>query len=386
MKKAVSLILSICIFLSFCCSGYGENIVENDPYMQEYAMLSEPSQQELIEEQVYNQLREALGEDYLIDVQAFYESREAIEEGLYNSKESEYFGFLLSEVDAEFKETPYVFCIDENGETVVKELVPYDDTWEKVLTNVAIGTGVILVCVTVSSLTVTAAPAVHLIFSYAAKEATRVGLKTAATAGIKTAVTTYLTTGDMEVSLKKAALDASEGFKWGTIGGAIEGSVAKTINLAGLKRATKMSMNDIADIQMHSNFTDTTIKKIHSMDEFKVYQDAHLVEYQIQGRTFLLPEDLDLNFVDPATGLTNGQLIANGYNPVDRMGMKYHLHHVGQKKNSPLALLTQEQHNSNDSILHVEDVSEVRPGGKKNFWKKDKDDALKLLARLLDLV
>ena len=384
MKKVLALTLALCVFMTFTFSGYGEALAD-DPYMLEYATLSEPTEQEQIEDAVYNQLYEALGNDYMINVQAFYESKEAIEEGLYNSKETEYFGYLLSEVDAQFEGTPYVFTMDGHGETIVQELVPYDDTWDKVLTNVAIGAGVILVCVTVSSLTVAAAPAVHMIFACAAKTAVQYGAIGAGMEGIKSAVSTFIETGDIEQSLKSAALGASEGFKWGAIGGAIKGGTAKAINLAGLKRATHMTMNEVAEIQKSGLFTDATIKQMHSMEEFKVYQDANLMEYEMNGRRFLLPKDFDCDFVDPATGMTNRQLIADGLNPVDHNGIKYQLHHVGQKTDSPLALLTQEQHQQNTSILHVQKVSEVRPNGNNNLWLNDKKEALKCLSFILDI-
>ena len=276
--------------------------------------------------------------------------------------------------------------MDEHGDTVVKEMVPYDKTWEKVLTNVAIGTGVILVCVTVSSLTVAAAPAVHMVFAYAAKTAVQYGAVGAGMGGIKSAISTFVETGDIEQSLKSAALGASEGYKWGAIGGAVKGATAKAINLAGLKRATHMSMNDIARIQETGLFSDATIKQMHSMEEFKVYQDANLKEYVINGRRILLPRDMDWDFVDPDTGLTNRELVANHYNPVDKNGVKYQLHHIGQKTDSPLALLTQEQHQSHYSDLHVDKPSEVRPNGNDNFWKKDKEAALDCITLILNLI
>ncbi len=388
MRKLVALILSICMFLSFSYPNNGSVFAEKDPDMLEYATLIAPTQEEQIEEDISAVLSEALGNDYLVDVQVFYESKEAIEEGIYNSKETEYFGFLLSEVDAYFEGTPYVFCIDDDGETAVKEFVPYDDTWDKVLTNVAIGTGVILVCVTVSSLTVTAAPAVHLVFAAAKDYAINFGIKGALTMGIRSAVLKYAESGDIKESLKSAALGASEGYKWGAIGGAITGATAKTVNLAGLRRATHMSMNDVAKIQMYSNFSDATIKNIHSMDEFNVYQKANLVEYEIGGKKLLLPADADWDFKDPATGLTNRELIANGHNPVDNNGISYEWHHVGQKTNSPLALLTKAQHHSdgNDLILHHKTQSSVVHVGTDSAWQSEKRTVLSLLSLLLNTI
>ena len=147
-----------------------------------------------------------------------------------------------------------------------------------------------------------------------------------------------------------------------------------------------MPANDIARIKMEGGFSDATIRFMRSTDEFKVYQDADLMEYEIEGRKLLIPKDLDWSFVDPATGLTNRQLVNEGYNPVDHNGIKYELHHVGQKKNSPLALLTRDQHQKNHSILHPEKVSTIRPNGDNSFWDKDKEEALKCLSHLLNLI
>lgn len=387
MKKVTAVLLAFCVFFTVSIAPNGMASSVEDPYMLEYAMLAEPTQQELIEQQVYDQLNNTLKGDYLIDVQAFYESKEAIEEGLYNSKESEYFGFLLSEVDAEFEETPYVFTVDENGESIVKEFVPYEDVWGKVLTNVAIGGGVILVCVTVSAVTAGGAtPALHLIFSCAADTAVKFSLKSAAVTVVASTVKNYITTGDIKESLKNAAVDGSEAFKWGAIGGAVTGAAAQSIHLAKLKRATDMPMNDIAEMLMAGKFSDITLKNIHSKQEFDIYQDANLVEYELDGRRFLIPADMNWDFIDPTTGMSNRQLIKNGYNPVDVNGVKYEWHHVGQKKNSPLALLTNEQHHANTAILHPQKVSEVRPNGDTTFWETDKKNALEVFSRLLEII
>ena len=122
------------------------------------------------------------------------------------------------------------------------------------------------------------------------------------------------------------------------------------------------------------------------MDEYAVYQNANLMEYEYGGRRFLIPEDLDWDFMDPATGMTNRQLVKAGYNPVDNQGIKYELHHVGQKTDSPLALLTREQHQVNTSVLHTDRVSQVRPNGNNTSWLADKKEALRLLSGLLDLI
>ena len=386
MKRFISLLLTFCLFTICIIDTSNTAFGEEDYDLLDYAELSEPSDLEQIENTMQHQLEDTLGDKYKVDVRAYFESKEAIEEGQYNSRESEYFGYLLSEVDAHFQGVPYVFTVGKSGDTVVTEFKPYDNTWEKILKNVAIGTGVIVVCVTLSHLTVAAAPAIHLIFACAAETAKSWALRGIGLGALENGIITYLQTGDLEAAFKNALYGASEGYKWGAIGGAITGGAAKTINLANLKHASGLTMNDVATIQESGLFSDATIKNIHSMDEFDIYRNANLTEYEIAGKHFLIPNDMDWDFVDPNTGLTNRQLVANGYNPVDKNGIKYDLHHVGQKTDSPLALLTKEQHLGNHGILHPNKVSEVRPNGDNSMWIKEKGADLALLTTLLDII
>ena len=105
---------------------------------------------------VYNGLITELDNDvyFVENVQAVYISKEYLEEVAYNSQENIYFGYTLSELDAYFQGARYVFTLGENGETIVTQFQEYDDTYDQILKNVAIGTGVILICVTVSVVSV----------------------------------------------------------------------------------------------------------------------------------------------------------------------------------------------------------------------------------------
>ena len=72
----------------------------------------------------------------------------------------------------------------------------YDDAYDRVIRNVAIGTGVILVCVTVSVVSAgVGAPAVSMIFAMAAKEGAVGGLLGAAKSGVPAFVATAVRTG-----------------------------------------------------------------------------------------------------------------------------------------------------------------------------------------------
>lgn len=98
------------------------------------------------------------------------------------------------------------------------------------LKNVAIGTGVILVCVTVSLVTGgLGAPAVSMIFAASAKTGTVMALSGGAMGGISAGIVTGVQTGDMEQALKAAALAGSEGYKWGAITGVISGGASEAM-------------------------------------------------------------------------------------------------------------------------------------------------------------
>ena len=76
-----------------------------------------------------------------------------MDEITFNSQSNIFFGYTLEELDKAFQDTRYVFTLEEDGQTAVQELTELkDETFENVLKDVAIGTGVILLCVTVSAL------------------------------------------------------------------------------------------------------------------------------------------------------------------------------------------------------------------------------------------
>lgn len=200
-----------------------------------FATLSDPSLLQYVEDNIYSDLVAQFdSEDYIVEsVNAVYISEEYLEEVAYNSKANVYFGYTLEELDAQFQGTRYIFSLGENGETVVEEFAGYDDTYGRVIKNVAIGTGVILVCVTVSVVSggVGAPAAVSMIFASAAKTGTIYALSSGTISAVAAGTITGIQTGDFEEAKKAAALVGSESFKWGAIIGVITGGTTKAVEL-----------------------------------------------------------------------------------------------------------------------------------------------------------
>ena len=145
---------------------------KNIPVAPTYTGLNDPNLLSDFENAVYADLTAQLDPtQYRIDnVSSTYISKEYLEELAYNSQTNVFFGYSLADLDAQFQGTRYVFTLDDDGETTVVPFEAYDDTYEKVIKNVAIGTGVILVCVTVSVVSGgVGAPAVSMIFAASAK-------------------------------------------------------------------------------------------------------------------------------------------------------------------------------------------------------------------------
>ena len=200
-----------------------------------FATLSDPSLLQYVEDNIYSDLVARFdSEDYIVEsVNAVYVSEEYLEEVAYNSKSNVYFGYALEELDAQFQGTRYIFSLGENGDTVVEEFARYDDTYDRVIKNVAIGTGVILVCVTVSVVSggVGAPAAVSMIFASAAKTGTVYALSSGTISAVAAGMITGIQTGDFEEAKKAAALAGSESFKWGSITGVIVGGATEAITL-----------------------------------------------------------------------------------------------------------------------------------------------------------
>ena len=392
MKRLIALFLSLTMVLTGCSKPQTQNPASESTInavsapaewvevLPEFDSLSDENLLLEVENLVYRETVEALdSEEYVVEnVSAVYLSKEYLEEAAFNSQSNVYFGYTLAELDEIFQGTRYIFTLGDDGTTAVQELQVIDDhTAETMLRNIAIGTGVILVCVTVSVVSAGAgAPAVSIIFAASATTAKTMAVSSAAFGGISAGVVRGIETGDFDEAIEAAALGATEGFKWGAVSGAVIGGGSEAFLL---KSATKsgLTMNEVALIQKESNLPMDVISQFHSMKEYSVYKEAGLKPVIVNGRVALV-QDIDLNYVSElpdGTKVTNLERMQSGFAPIEpATGKAYQLHHIGQKADGTLAVLTEDQHLGNSTILNIAGkASEIDRSGfgntRKEFWK-----------------
>lgn len=396
MKRIIALFLCAAIFLTSCSQSHPQetnpdNTPDNtsseivEPVVWEdaephYNALDDTLLLAHIEDLIYANTITALdSEEYFVEsVNAVYISKEYLEEVAFNSQSNIYFGYTLDELNALFQGTRYIFTLGENGNTTVQELQEIEDVnTETILKNVAIGTGVILVCVTVSVVSAgVGAPAVSMIFAVSATTAETMALSSAAFGGISAGIVRGIQTGDFNEAIEAAALSGSEGFKWGAFTGAVLGGTGEAFLL---KAATQngLTMKKAAIIQADSGLPIDVISQMHSLDEYLVYKDAGLKPIMVNGRTALV-QNIDLDYISQlpdGTEVTNLVRMQRGYAPLDpTTGKAYQLHHIGQKADATLAVLTKSQHQGNAAILNIfgKESEIVRPEfatTRKEFWE-----------------
>lgn len=394
MKRTTAIFLSIVLLLTNCVYAQSRDVIDTNDientnaFVPDYKSLDDPELLTYVENLVYQETIASLNsEEYFVeDVSAVYISKEYMEEVAYNSQSNIYFGYTLDEIDEVFQDTKYVFTLGENGETIVKELEEIEDTtMETILKNVAIGTGVILVCVTVSAVTA-GAPAVSMIFAMSATGAKTLAISSAALGGISAGTVRGIETGDFREVIEAAAIGASEGFKWGAISGAIIGGASGTFILKSLSK-NGLKMNDVALIQKESWLPTEVISQLNSMDEYNIYKSIGLKTKLVNGKTSLIP-DIDLKYTTKlpnGTKITNLERMRKGLAAIDpSTGMAYEVHHIGQKNNGVFAILTQEQHRGTGNFAklhHIWKDSGVEHG---SAWKKTKSDLWKKLGEQLE--
>lgn len=395
MKRIIALYLSI--VMMFTClipikADSSDNNIRkettSDVFVPDYESLDDPELLSYVENSVYQETIASLNsEEYFVeDVSAIYISKEYMEEVAFNSQSNIYFGYTLDEIGEVFQDTKYIFTLGDNGETIVTELEEIEDTtMETVLKNVAIGTGVILVCVTISMVT-TGIPAVSMIFAASATGAKIFALSSAALGGISAGTVRGIETGDFGEAIEAAAVSASEGFKWGAISGTIVGGASETLILKSFSK-NGLKINDAALIQKESWLPTEVISQLYSMDEYNIYKSIGLKTKIVNGKNALIP-NIDLGYISElpnGTKITNLERMRKGLAAIDPVtGKSYEVHHIGQKNDGVFAILTQEQHRGEGNFAklhHIWKDSGVEHG---SAWKKIKSDLWKTLGEQLE--
>ena len=382
MKKFLSVVL-VCALLLGCAPLQGFAAGETD--IPDFQDLDDPALLQYVEDDVYSELVDSLDSDeyFVENVSAVYVSNEYLEELAFNSQSNIFFGYTLEELDEQFQGTRYVFTLAEDGSTGVEPFGAYDDTYERVIKNVAVGAGVILLCVTVSVVTAGSAPAVSMIFAASAKTGTAFALSSGGLGGVSAGVVKGIQTGDFDEAIKAGALAGSEDFKWGAISGALTSGAIEAIMLKWASGGG-LSMNEVALLQKENTHVPknkrvplSILRNIRSMEEYNIYKESNLVVDTV-NKSKALVQTIDWDFVgDAADGRTNWQRVIDGLSPLDPTGKPYELHHIGQHNDSPLAILTNAVHHSSEnfSVLHGNTgkcISEVNRIGfekiREDFW------------------
>lgn len=350
----------------------------------EFDSLNDENLLPYVESLVYREAVQSLNsEEYFVEnVSAVYISKEYLDEVAFNSQSNIYFGYTLAELDELFQGSRYIFTLGDDGSTAVQELQTIEDnSTETMLKNVAIGTGVILVCVTVSVASAgVGASAVSMIFAASATTAETFAISSAALGGISAGITRSIETGDFNEAMEAAVMGATEGFKWGAISGAIVGGVGQGTTLYGAAKQTNFTMNEYTKIQQETGYPLDVIKQFHTMDEYQAFKNADLKSVMVGNKSALIKTDIDLNRID-AKGRTNLERMQQGLAPQDSNGISYELHHVGQKKDGTLAILSQSEHD-NPALHGFLEKTEAHAAG--TNWDAERQAFWKAFAKLVE--
>ena len=122
------------------------------------------------------------------------------------------------------------------------------------------------------------------------------------------------------------------------------------------------------------------------MEQYEICKKAGLTPVTVNGKTSLV-RAIDLDYVDEL-GRTNLQRMKQGLAAIDpNSGVSYELHHIGQKTESTLAILTKAEHmqGGNNAIWHEFGVaSEVHSASTQSMWLTQKQTYWKQLAVLME--
>ena len=231
-SKLIAFPLCFALALQGCGVPAQSSTTDEEPAAQETVQTTEDNRKisdagfvENLQDSVYNLIVDDLDESgntqqvEVKEVKAVYLSKEYIEQYSFNSKETKFFGSTLGELEAKFGDQKYVFDIDENGKTVCHAVDDFDDTFDQVTKVALVGTGVILISVTIVCVT-GGAPVTALV----ACTGSSAGAITANQAHIAlmaaSAAVAIFDDGDVGNAAKDIAFDTGSDFIMQAIGGA----------------------------------------------------------------------------------------------------------------------------------------------------------------------
>lgn len=341
--------------------------------------LNDPAFLTDLEEQIYIDLVTQLDSSdcFVENVDVIYISQEYLEELEFNSQSNVFFGYTLDELNALFEGKQYIFTLGENGETVVQEMPSPSFSYPQLIKPVVIGGGIILICVTLDY-TFTGGVVTTTVLALT-KEAGKVALRTGAVKFVSTLMTQLSNEEWKPENLDQIVADSSETaantFIWSALQGTLNELTGTNSALTG-PSTNGLSSAEAAQIQQETGLPLEFIKNFHSMAEYQVYRNANLESKKVNGQ-WAFVRDIDWDFLDEE-GRTNAQRVQEGLSPLDPEGESYELHHIGQRTDSPLAILTSREHEENFAALHAntgETEGEQPSQGsdwtqqRRNFWK-----------------
>lgn len=139
---------------------------------------------------------------------------------------------------------------------------------------------------------------------------------------------------------------------------------------------TELTKEDRIRLKERTGWSDAIVDAIRTKEEAEIYENAGLVEGEVNGKPALLQPDIkgDACNSKKYPGWSNRDLAGEGYAPCDKTGMPYELHHIGQNPDSPLAELTHDQHHKNGNFKKLHTFDETKVHGEGNNWDKERAD------------
>lgn len=173
------------------------------------------------------------------------------------------------------------------------------------------------------------------------------------------------------------------------------GDAEETADIADAHAPEELSTTELTEAQKETIIAETgwsseIVDCIKNMKQYEILKNAGLIEAEINGRKCLIKEKIDLDYTD-ADGVSNRDRIMRGLAPLDSKTNKpLELHHLGQKADSPLVELTEEEHRTgedengkkNQSLWH-DNTLETEVHGEGNTWDHERKAHWKARAEMI---